>query len=335
MIVMRPSLKHFGCLAILLVAVLQSGRYSVAQDESEDNSQLRGLLNVPTPTLGGKQLWTDHFWRQDWTIQQNALTLHWRLLDANYVRRAWGSYEACRAELDRKMPSSALKVDSVVILMHGLMRSADSMRGLGRFLEQELDCKCIYFQYASTRASISEHAAALRDVVSSLPTNVKINFVGHSMGNIVVRHAIGDWQRAHDLVTLGRIEKVIMLGPPNQGAAIARQLSKIGLFEFITGQGGMELGPKWTEFESSLAVPHCPFAIVAGNLDNGITNPLVGADGDFVVSVEETKLPGATAFLEIPRLHSFIMDDSIAQTATLSFLQTGKFPARNKPEEGK
>ena len=146
------------------------------------------------------------------------------------------------------------------------------------------------------------------------------------MGNILVRHAIGDWQRANDQATLDRVESVVMLGPPNQGSSIARQLSKTGLFKWILGKGGMELGPEWQEIEAKLAVPHCPFGIVAGKLtDNAPQNPLVDGEGDFVVSVDETRLAGASAFLTVPKLHTFLMEDPVVQRAVVQFMKNHKF----------
>src|SRR5262249_11682411 len=59
-----------------------------------------GNVNVPFPTLGGKQLWGDVFFQGAWRIQENALTGHHRLLDTGDKRRAWGTYEACRVAFE-------------------------------------------------------------------------------------------------------------------------------------------------------------------------------------------------------------------------------------------
>ncbi len=282
--------------------------------------------NWRTPTFGGKQFWTDYCWRQGWRLQQNAITGHWRLLDENNVREAWGSRDACVEVLEQQKLENALPTTHAVILLHGLMRSSGSMHSMAEALKQEQKYSVISFEYASTRSSIGQHARALREVLDGLPKHVEISFVGHSMGNIVVRHLIGDLIRADDTHMLDRIQHVVMLGPPNQGSSIARQLAKTGVFGWVTGRGGLELGPGWQEFEARLAVPRCPFGIVAGRLtDTTITNPLVDGEGDFVVSVEETKLAGAADFMEVPRLHSFLMDDKKVQSAVVHFLETNSF----------
>ena len=307
---------------------VETARTVPTEFSEEESTPTFNLPNLRTPTLGGKQFWTDHLWRQGWRVQQNAFTGNWRLLDPKNVRYAWGSRAACVEALKQLVPENTLPTQHAVILLHGLMRSASSMNAMAESLAKEPAFSVVAFEYASTRSSISEHAQALRSVLDGLPPQVQLSFVGHSMGNIVVRHLIGDLIRANDTAMLKRIQHVVMLGPPNQGASIAKQLSKTGVFGWVTGQGGLELGPDWENFEAHLATPHCPFGIVAGRLpDMGLVNPLVEGEGDFVVSVEETKLAGAADFLEVPRLHSFLMDDPAVQAAVVQFLKTNRFTA--------
>ncbi len=325
---MTPK-KFWLSIAGLLAAfvTVECPAQEIQLNSSDPNEAGDGFFNIPTPTLGGKQFWTDHCFRNGWKIQQNALTKHWRLLDDNAVRRAWGSRGACQQVLDQKQPTWQSDRPLVIVLLHGLMRSSTSMNSMAKALERGLNCDTVAFEYASTRLPIAQHAEALRDCVQGIPADRRIAFVGHSMGNIVVRHAIGDWQRQAGTSPLSRIHGFVMLGPPNQGASIARQLSKTGLFKLITGESGMQLGPEWDRFESRLAIPPFPFGIIAGHFEGPAQNPLVDGASDLVVSVEETKLEGATDFMEVPRLHSFMMDDPEIQQATIQFFKHGKFAA--------
>ncbi len=294
--------------------------------EPQSDSDPKAFPNLPLPTLGGKQFWTDRRWQAGWRLQHNALTGHWRVLDSNNIRRGWGNRAACESLLESQAPPTALVANHAVILLHGLVRSSSSMNGLEASIAESGTGTPVLFEYASTRRSVADHAAALRDVVRGLPPDARLSFVGHSLGNIVVRHAIADWQSECDQPTLQRLERVVMLGPPNQGAQLARQLSRIGLFEIVVGRSGMQLGPEWDRFVAELATPPCPFGIVAGNLSEAIPqNPLVHADGDLVVSVDETRLEGAADFLEVPCLHSFLMDDPKVQDAVVHFLTHGRF----------
>ncbi len=322
----RPSYINFTassvCVCFFLVYGIQFAGAQLADRKENSESHLNWTL----PTLGGKQLWTDFAWRNGWRVQQNALTKHWRLLDEHNYRHAWGSRDACETVLRTNQPEQSFPSGRATVLLHGLGRASGSMKGLANYLSAQGLGPTISLDYASSRDSISQHAVALRDVVAGLPTDLRLDFVGHSMGNIVLRHAISDWQQAGATQILDRIEHVVMLGPPNQGASIARQLSKTGVFGWVAGEGALELGSNWSKLESHLATPHCPFGIIAGRLSKtAFSNPLVEGEGDFVVSVEETKLAGAVDFLEVPIMHTFMMDDPTVQQAVANFLTNSRF----------
>jgi pimeloyl-ACP methyl ester carboxylesterase len=307
----------------------------IEQEDAELKEDAK-LWNVELPTLGGKQFWTDHRWWNGWRVQYNSTLDHWRLIDPNHVRKAWGGKQAMLDELQRiqsAAPSSSAPKE-VVFLMHGLMRTSGSMKPieaeLARVDAQILEIhpeshsarQAIPFSYASTRDPIAKHAAAFRELVENLPGTPQISVVGHSMGNIVFRHAIGDWQRNGDPQgVLPRLNRVVMLGPPNQGSAFAKRLSRMGLFEMITGNSGMQLGPAWENFGHALGTPPCPFGIVAGDISKSpIQNPLIKGASDGVVTVEEARLDGLTEIVSVPVLHSFLMSNPTAVRATVSFL---------------
>ncbi|MDB4475658.1 alpha/beta hydrolase [Pirellulales bacterium] len=279
---------------------------------------------IPIPTFGGLQVWTAHSYRQGYQIQHNAVTDNWRLLDGNDRRWMWGTREQCEAFLNKvaKRSRSKLVPQRCIVLVHGLMRTKHSMTPLTKVLQKKCDCEIISFSYASTRGNIGEHAAALQEFLESLPESWTLSFVGHSMGNIVIRHLIADLQddQKHSEL-LSRCQRMVMLGPPNQGAAIARQLSSLGMFEWIAGEGAMELGPDWDEFSESLAIPPFPFSIVAGEVENkAIQNPLLDNASDFVVEVDEARLEGSESFVVVPALHSFLMKDAQVQEFVVDFL---------------
>lgn len=306
----------------------------VIRNETESSGTAMPF-NLPLKTTGGTQVWTDHGYRDGYRLQKNAMTGHWRVLDQSDVRRAWGTLQQCTNFLDQTQPAEAIgSSPHYVVLLHGLMRTNRCMLPLEKVLREDGHEKVIRFSYASTRVSISENAAALRTLIEDLPGDATFSFVGHSMGNIVVRHMIGDLQRDDDPHgVLDRCEAMVMLGPPNQGASIARRLAPTGLFGIITGKGGLELGPKWNEISDKLATPPFPFVIVAGDVsDTTIKNPLVDGEGDFVVSVEEAELEGREAVYRVPVLHSFLMSDSATMKISVDYIRS-KVPHPPTPED--
>jgi hypothetical protein len=281
--------------------------------------------NLPWKTLGGAQLWTDHLNRGGDRLQQNVLTGHWRVLDDNNIRRGWGTRAQCESILNERHPQSELdaETDHVVVLLHGLMRTSKCMQPLEQKLAEEGFPNSIRFSYASTRSSIGDQAAALRETLEDYPAGTTFSFVSHSMGNIVVRHLIGQLQRDGDPKgILPRCKAMVMLGPPNQGAAISRRLAATGVYELVTGKGGMELGPEWQSFVENLATPPFPFAIIAGDVSHElIHNPLVDGASDFVVSVEEADLAGRQWLKTVPVLHTFLVNDLVTMSMTVDFLR--------------
>ncbi|MFG0290954.1 MAG: esterase/lipase family protein [Rhodopirellula sp. JB044] len=312
------------CLSIgvITLGLLCGGCEVVGQSESDTVAK---NLNVPLPTIGGAQLWTDLENRSGYRLQRNALSGHCRVLDPNNIRRGWGNEAEAMELLDNlcgDVPDPSAKPTAVLI--HGLMRTDASMKSLEKALRADGYDHVIRFGYASTRSGLAESAAALRRVLEGQHPETEFCFVGHSMGNIVTRHMIGDLQRDGDPANLlPRCRAMVMLGPPNHGAVIARRLAATGIFGLVAGPGAMELGTGWADVESKLATPPFPFAIVAGKVEPGpIRNPLVEGDSDFVVGLEEAKLDGALETHEVPVLHSFLMNDTDCQKWTIDFLDS-------------
>jgi predicted alpha/beta hydrolase family esterase len=288
-----------------------------------------GHLNAVTPTLGGRQFWADEFFFHDWHIQRNVFTGHYRLLDGSNLRHAWGSFDDCRNKLSkiasqRGMPP--MRGPGVVVL-HGLFRSAASMSHMTRYLRDQGGYSVFSVNYPTTRGAVTDHAQSLAKVIGSLQGIEELYFVCHSLGNLVVRHYLGDHTRPEvGMRPDGRIRRMVMLGPPNQGAQMAEAMAQYRLFHFVAGASASQLARDWAQLEAKLATPAFPFGILAGGrgTEKGY-NPFLGQDNDLVVSVESTRLVGAADFAVLPVVHTLMMDDPKVQEYTLRFLQQGFF----------
>jgi pimeloyl-ACP methyl ester carboxylesterase len=270
--------------------------------------------------------WTDLAIRHDWRVQRHSADGRCRILDPSDGTIREGTEDECRRafaalEADGTIPPHT---GPTVILLHGLGEGRDSMRPLAEHLKTTLDAAVISFGYASVTAKLDDHGAALAEVVAGLPATAPISFVGHSLGNIVVRR----WLALADPADRERVHRVVMLGPPNQGSRLARMAAGLwGLADHVEGSA-RELVFDWPRVAPQLAVPACDFGIVAGGKgdDTGYSTLLAG-DDDAVVCVDETRLPGARDFLLLPVHHAAMMRDQAVQRATVSFLETGRFPA--------
>jgi hypothetical protein len=293
-------------------------------------------INLPSATLGGTQFWSDELVYADWRIQRSALTGHYRLLDDRDYRRAWGTFEQCQAEFDRLRKELALPKLSgrAVITLHGLGRSRDSMNLLGSRLSAAGDITWINVSYASSRRSLDDHAASLARVLAGLEGIERIDFVCHSLGNLVVRRYLGEAQQDEPRWrTDPRIKRMVMIGPPNNGAQLARIFKDNEFYGLVTGPSGKQLAASWDKTEATLAIPEFEFGIIAGGtgLANG-ANPIVPGDDDLVVGIEETKLPGAHDFLIVPSLHGRMLRSATVAAHVERFLREGHFRSAEERE---
>ncbi len=297
-------------------------------DSAEEVKQKSG-------TLGGTQFWTDKRVIGGWRIQQNSYFGQFRLLDESNNRHTWGSEKACGELLDEKVKSGEAKPLSgkVVILLHGLMRSYNSMQPMAEHLEQQ-GYQCVLFRYASSRKNVASHAEFLHHVIGGLGEGVtEINFVGHSLGNIVVRHYVDDCQRKAAREVDPRIKRMVMLGPPNQGSRMARLLRGSVTFKLVAGASGLQLSRGWKELESKLATPPFEFGIIAGGQSGEgwtFNNYLLPGKDDFTVSVAETKLVGARDFHVEDLIHSTMMKQQSVFNKTTRFFKNGYFVSEFK-----
>jgi pimeloyl-ACP methyl ester carboxylesterase len=274
--------------------------------------------------------WSDELVRHEWRIQRRPGSDAARVLDpADRVIQA-GSAAACREHFQSLEASGQIPpVDGpTVILLHGLGEGRGSMRPLANYLREHHDATVLTFGYASPRAGVDDHARALGSVIAGLDGADRISLVGHSLGNIVVRR----WMADAPAADLDRIERMVMLGAPNQGSDLARRVSQVWLLSKLSTGAAREMVMNWPQLARKLVVPPCPFGIIAGGTgDAEGYSPMLDGDDDAVVRVEETRLEGADDFVLLPVRHAFMMRDPAVQEATASFLKGGRFGAAAEP----
>ena len=309
---------------------------ATAADKPDQTAELMRNPNAVAGTLGGKQFWADERFFHQWHIQRNSFTGHYRLLDGTNRRHAWGTFDECLAVLDEikhkeKLPP--MKGRAVVVL-HGLFRTPSAMSKMCGYLRDEGNLSVFNVTYPTTRAAVAQHAAQLAGIIEHLDGIEEIHFVAHSLGNLVIRHYLGDTDSEGGKSPDPRIKRIVMLGPPNGGARLAEILNRTRVFGLVAGQSALQIAKDWSSLSEHLATPKCEFGIIAGAKGNTRGyNPILREDNDLVVSVESTRLPGAADFAVVPVVHTFLMDDPLVQQYTLRFLKHGYFisPEKRNP----
>jgi triacylglycerol lipase len=211
-----------------------------------------------------------------------------------------------------------------VVLLHGLGRTPISMKRLEWSLKKE-NYRVINASYPSTRVSIQEAADRwLGEILRERTPDktVKIHFVTHSLGGIVLRQYLSE----HRIENLGR---VVMLAPPNQGSELADRLKNNCIYRFATGPAGQELGTGVSSLPRQLGAADFELGIIAGDRS---LNPLFsawipGAD-DGKVSVASARLTGMQDFLVVHHSHTWMAWSGEVSEAVTRFLRTGCFPSR-------
>ena len=282
---------------------------------------------MQSKTLGGRQFWGDVHHLHGWRIQQNVFTKHFRLIDPDDIRHTWGSFDDCQTRLARISEEKKLgpMKGPAVILIHGLLQSSKCMVQMGACVEKA-GYTAVEFDYPSTQVSIPEAARYLNQLIQSLDGIDEINFVTHSMGGLVVRAYTMEYADP-------RIKRLVMLGTPNQGAELADITHQYWILRTAAGPGARQLGTRTDGLIQKLPVPKFEFAVIAGSRGTPAGwNPLIPGDDDGTVTVESTKLPGATDFATVNALHSRLLWNEEAHIQTINFLKNGRLRTEGEPQ---
>jgi len=208
-----------------------------------------------------------------------------------------------------------------VILLHGLGRFKQSMRRLEEHLKS-LGYTTINLAYPSTTKSIETIAEThLARTVQGCEAQgaVKIHFVGHSLGGLVVRQYL----QRHSMPAGSRL---VMLSPPNQGSELVDLLMKVPLYRWITGPAGQEIGRGPESVVNRLKPVGIDVGVIAGNLSiNLLFSAFMDGPDDGMVSVKSTMLPEMRDFIIVPNTHTFIMRDPLVMRQVAHFLKHGRF----------
>lgn len=205
-----------------------------------------------------------------------------------------------------------------VVLLHGLGRTARSLRHLARALDAEGHPGLVP-DYPSRRRDVRACAAYLRSAVVAFQRRHggEVAFVAHSMGGLVARVLAVD----PDV----RARAVVMLAPPNGGSEVADAVHRFALGRVLLGPA---LGDLRTTSAGSLPMPTCPVGVIAGTRSYlPFTGWLIAGRNDGLVSLERTRLRGAD-WMAVDAGHTLLMDHPDIAPAVTTFLARGCFPVR-------
>lgn len=211
--------------------------------------------------------------------------------------------------------------DDYVILLHGLARTNRSMAKLKKMLSKH-GYKVINVNYPSTKHPIEflaeEFLGKVIEQCSKIP-RVKIHFVTHSLGGIIVRYYL----KHHQLSNLGR---AVMLSPPNQGSEAVDYMKDTFMFKKINGPAGQQLGTDKDSIPLKLGAVDFELGVITGSKTfDPLFSMIIPGPDDGKVSVQRAKVAGMTDFLVLPYSHTFIMQKEEVIEQVIHFLEQGSF----------
>lgn len=209
----------------------------------------------------------------------------------------------------------------MVVLLHGLCRTARSMRPMQRALETA-GFEVLNIDYRSREAPIEQLSEqvvgrALADCCARGAGAV--HFVAHSLGGILVRQYAG----RHPQAITGR---VVMLGPPNQGSEVVDRLAGWRLFSLLHGSAARQLGTTRDSIPARLGPVRFCLGVIAGNRSiNWINSLIIPGPDDGKVSVERTRVAGMSDHHVVAVTHPLMMRHREVIAQTIEFLRHGRF----------
>lgn len=220
--------------------------------------------------------------------------------------------------------SSSISIASVgdaVVLLHGMARSKSSMAKMAEDLLSK-GYNVINIDYESRKKPIEGLIEDVKKEIDlhHIDTAKKINFIGHSMGGLVVRAYIHRYKPKN----LGR---VVMLGTPNQGSEVADFFHNNFIYKSYYGPAGQELITNQDSFRKIFGKIDYDLGVIAGDrsIDPISSLLIIPGDDDGKVPIARTKIKGMKDHITIHATHTFMPSNEEVIQQTEYFLKQGKF----------
>ncbi|MFT4717711.1 MAG: esterase/lipase [Rickettsiales bacterium] len=207
-----------------------------------------------------------------------------------------------------------------VIILHGIARSKIHMQDLADYLTSK-NYDVININYPSTDHNLEGLSKILiKKISENTPKDKKINFVGYSMGGLMVRIILNK----KNYKNMG---KVVQLATPNKGSEVADFFKNNWLYKKIYGPSGAQLTTDQTKIKNLLNNKiDYELGIIAGSFTiDPISSIIIPGNDDGKVSIDSTKLKGMKDHIVVSASHTFFPSNKKVQQQTLSFLKNGQF----------
>ena len=200
------------------------------------------------------------------------------------------------------------------MVVHGFAGHRAVMWPLSRWL-RKFNYQVQNWGYRSLWKTIPKHAQALQSSIEAVEEDASIetlHIVAHSMGSIITRTLLKEYRPS-------KLQRIVMIGPPNRGSHIARRFSP--LFGWLSTTL-TQISDETDSFVNQ----------IGHEIPAGYEVGIIQARSDLVVDLPNTYLEEAREYLQLPGFHSSVLFRKQTAVAVNSFLKSGSF--ENPPEDG-
>ena len=206
--------------------------------------------------------------------------------------------------------------NSIVVFVHGLWVNGMEL-GVLRYLVKRRGFQSVRFSYRSVKYAVQVNAERLAAFIWDLPKADKVHLVGHSLGGLVILKMFDEFED----IPPGR---VVLMGSPVRGSQAARRLQEIPWGPRLLGKSAENglTDTRELQWDGSRDL-----GIIAGTHLWGIGYLVkrLAKPNDGTVTVEETKLKGASDFVTFPVTHTSMAFSRDVADAITCFIRNGRF----------
>lgn len=201
--------------------------------------------------------------------------------------------------------------NKAVILIHGIWMKGPELIYL-RFKLWQQGYRLYQFHYSSLFKTPEQNAENLNNFVNKINEPV-IHFIAHSLGGVIATHFFNKFE-------LNKNGKVVFIGTPINGSALARHLQKKRFLKYLLGKsvikGLTNETPAWQSKRK--------LCVIAGTKKLGIGMLLARKEmqqqNDGTVNLDETRVAQADEFHVVPHSHFTMLWSSDVAEKIKTFL---------------